>query len=172
MEGHILAGRNSMSEGLVMTRKHFAQSSWPIGQGGSEAVGLRWRQNPWENLLNCKCLSPLAPGYGMAGLRVGPRVSITKRFPGPVAAAYRGKESVVLDQKRKYQDKASSRDVTFIGCSTIIDSLYTYYVSDSGNTKNKDNLISDLKRCFGPVGEAVNHTGSLYVMVSLRGRCA
>lgn len=156
MEEHILAGRNSMSECLVMTRKHLAQSGWQTGQGGFEAVGLHWHRSPWENLLNHKRLSPSAPAYWMAGLRVGPGVSISKRLPGAAAAANGVKESVVFDQRWRYQDRTSSRDVTFIGCSTIMDSLCTNYVSDSGNTKDKDNLISDLKRFFSLVGEAEN----------------
>lgn len=60
-EKHILAGRNSMGKRLGMTRKHLAQSGWQTGQGRSEAVGVRRHQSPWENLLNLKCPSPLAP---------------------------------------------------------------------------------------------------------------
>ena len=160
MEEHILAGRNSMSKGLVMIGKHLAQSCWQTGQGGSEAVGLRWHQSLRENLLNHKCLSPLAPAHCMAVLSVGPGVSISKRFPGAAAAAHRAKKSVVFDQKWRYEDRTSNRDVTFVGCSTIIDSLCTYYVFDLGTTKDKDHLISDLKKFFGPVGEAENCRGS------------
>lgn len=56
------------------------------------------------------------------------------------------KESVVFDQKWRYQDRTSSRDMTSVCGSKNIDSLCTYYVSDSGNTKNKDNLVPSLQR--------------------------
>lgn len=171
MEKHILAGRNSMGERLGMTRKHLAQSGRQTGQGRSEAVGLCWHQSPWENLLNLKCPSSLAPLYCMAGLRVGPRISISERLPGAAAAGNREKESVVFDQKRRYQDRTSSREVTFVCSSTIIDSLCIYYVSDSGNTKNKDNLVPDLKRCFSLVGEAEHRGRSECIVVSLREVC-
>lgn len=48
----------------------------------------------------------------MAGLRVGPRMSISERLPGAAAAGNRAKESVVLAQKWRYQDRTSSREVT------------------------------------------------------------